>query len=217
MKKQILIVLFALALVGVAPTVFAQNAEKEKPNFSGTWIIDARESTAKTLMTGPIYKKSESIAQAGTYSSEMTGIPVLRDTNGKFISSVLKLVIDHKDAEIKIIEKLENTDGTVSKTLRQLTFFADERGETNSYGVQSFKSVTKWKGKKILVTAFASDASNNTEKQIFVIEFSLSRNGKKLTRLVDDPDLRGSLAANLPVEKLNKIITSSRFVFNRSK
>lgn len=167
MESRILIILILLTAFCVVP-VAAQETDKknnkEKPNLSGTWILD--ESKSRDLMK-ELFKKSEK--------------PESPDRK-----VVQKLTIEHREPEIKLVETqtVEVFDGSgkligrEEKNLLNLIFYTDKRGEKNVFDQnQSFESRTAWKGKEIF-SAVTVDSKKNI---ISSIKFALSKNGDELT------------------------------------
>jgi len=163
MKRQNLIGLFLLAVFCVAP-VFSQN-KNEKPNFSGTWILDESKSN-KALKA--LFKSSKN--NPNLNSNEKT---------------IHKLVIEHSEPEIKVAEIIttksfdENGKSIkkAEKTLPSQTYYTDKRGEQNvNEKNQPFNSISKWNDKKIFVVI-----PDKKENRTSVMQLSLSKDGKELT------------------------------------
>ena len=123
MKRRLPIILFLLGFV-FAGLVVAQNSEKAKPNFSGTWILDewASEDFGK-FMNG---KKTKIVIEH-------------TDPQIKVIETI---VVEHVDRKGKAISKNEETF--------QKIFFTDKRGEENTTSGKTDKSLSRWDGKRIL-------------------------------------------------------------------
>ncbi len=189
MKRQILISLFLLAIFCVG-SVSAQKTKKEKPDFSGTWILDESKSN-KALKA--IFKSSKNVPS----SNEKTTV---------------ELLIEHLDFEFKITETVitESFDESgkltnkVEKTSPVQTFYTDKRGERNVNGKNlPFDSRTTWQDKKILVVI-----PNKKENFISSMQFSLSKDGKELTVIYKSFEFtRGGIVS--PLSFGNKVFNKS--------
>jgi hypothetical protein len=155
MKRQILVGLFLLTFFCVE-IAFAQKTEKEKPNFSGTWVFEKLEGASGLLIA---------------------------DKNSKDLKIFHQLVIEHKEVELKLVEKIryevinpktgkpEILEGETSTT-----YFIDERGESNTVDKKSVNSITKWKGNTLMINFLDAESKKVTG----IIEWKLSNDGKNL-------------------------------------
>lgn len=161
MKKQLCFSVFLFALIWAMP-VFAQKNDNAKPNFSGTWVLDASKNSN-------------------------LGFAVLK-VNSKSANSVKKmtnqLVIEHTEPEIKLIqsivaEELDAKGNSLQKKELPFpidVFYTDKRGEKNKTENNEFKiSNTKWDGNSVVVTYV-----NKNNENISSTRFSLSKDGQEL-------------------------------------
>ena len=163
MKQKISYLFFlAILLTGNA------YAQKEKPNFSGTWNLDKKES--KTYFLGS--ENSEFTRQLPDCSVEKT--------------------IEHNEPELKIrtITKcLEETSmGKSLKTFEtNFIYFTDGRGEVNKPDdSDSIESKTKWDGNKILIVNNHINPKNNKKEMSLSKELSISKNKAEMFEKLAD-------------------------------
>jgi len=161
MKRQILIGLFLLTVFCVA-SVSAQKSKKEKPNFSGMWILD--ESKSKDVIM-ELFKSSQKTVDS---SNKITNQLVIGHNDPEFKLTEIAM-IETSDVSGKLTEKKE-------KVFPSQKFFTDKRNEENvNEKDKSYKSTTVWKRKNIVI------ATNDGKKQTSITEFILSKDGKELT------------------------------------
>ena len=154
MKRQITISLFLLTIFCVA-SVFAQKTEKEKLDFSGTWEFEKLENS--------------------------TGL-LIADKNSEKFKVFHQVLIEQKDVEIKISEKIryeflnpKTGKSSVTEGESALIYFIDGRGENNTIDQKKVNSITKWKGNVLTINFY------NAEKTIIgTVEWKLSKDYKKL-------------------------------------
>ena len=91
------------------------------------------------------------------------------------------LVVEHKDPELKIRRTL-SLDGR--EEVKEFTYYADERGETNqaTIGVGEVKSKTKWDGDKVVSEARLTRRGQGGPYELNVVQkWQVSSDGKTLT------------------------------------
>jgi len=116
MKRQILIGLFLLTVFCVA-SVSAQKSKKEKPNFSGMWILD--ESKSKDVIK-ELFKSSQKTVDS---SNKITNQLVIEHNDPEFKLTEIAM-IETSDVSGKLTEKKE-------KVFPSQKFFTDKRNEEN--------------------------------------------------------------------------------------
>ncbi|MBV9958697.1 MAG: hypothetical protein JO360_09765 [Acidobacteria bacterium] len=127
----------ALSLLICIASGIAQENKKgstgqTRPDLSGTWLVNERESS-KPGMFGAMQSNQKS-------------------------SGDTKYLIEHHDPEIKVTMQFCHAQECV--TLDEKRFYTDERGEQNVDRTgRSVNSITRWDGKKI-VTKFPGKSAN---------------------------------------------------------
>lgn len=156
MKKHLLICITLLTIFFVG-NAFAQ---KEKPNFSGTWNFDQTKS-------GRSFS-----------GQEMWSAP---------INCEIKLLIVHNEPELII--RRTSICGESKKSLKTTEtvhrYFTDEREEVNtSSRGQIVESKTRWDKDRVVITIYQVNPKNGKKKTSLVYEISLSKDKQKLTERI---------------------------------
>lgn len=121
--------------------------------------------------------------QSEKQQPDFSGKWSLESTNGiKGTGAKATLIISQTGPEIKIVQ--ESSQGATQQ--RELTYYADGRGETNpsDSGGKPFHSVTSWK-KNALVIKFSlpsTRANNNVVVNERIDEWTVSKDGQTLTQ-----------------------------------
>lgn len=142
-------------------------AQKEKPNFSGTWNLDKKESGLYLL------------------GNEMFGL-----SNVLFENCSEKISIEHKEPELlikktSICQKSDKSKALPRTTESTYRYFTDERGEVNdSRDYQTVESKTKWENNKLIITVYQTDEKNGKRKFLVSKELSVSKNKENLTEKI---------------------------------
>lgn len=116
--------------------------------------------------------------------TDFSGKWSLESTNGnKVVGGKTTLIISQTGPEIKVVKEFSQ-GGTTQQ--RELTYYADGRGETNpsDSGGQTFQSVSSWK-KNTLVIKFSlptTRANNNVVANERIDEWTVSKDGQTLTQ-----------------------------------
>ena len=124
---------------------------KSHPDFSGTWRIDKSKSDFGEFGDRPLSKADAT------------------------------LVVEHKDAELKIRRTL-SLNGR--EEVKEFTYYTDERGETNqaTIGVGEVRSKTKWDGERVVSEAHVTRRSQTGPYELNVVQkWQVSSDGKTLT------------------------------------
>ncbi len=162
MKIRIFIILVVLTIFCGS---YANAQKKNKPNFTGTWILD--ESTSKNPFQS--LKKS----------------PQSVDPKRKVVRFI---IIEHLDPAFNVTERQQvetfNDAGDLTEkietTLSKLVYYTDKRGESNLFqSNQVHSSITKWNGKDVFVVVTLDEKKDNSS----IFNFALSKDGKELTIL----------------------------------
>lgn len=136
-------------------------AQKEKPDFSGTWLMEEFRS----LSTGAAIKSS------------------------KYMSFFKQVIIKQNPPEINFKEKIlfEAIRDTGARKIlidseNEARHFADEREEINTLQDDTkIESVSKWKDSKLVIAYHTTDIKNSKKKILGTTEVELSKDGKTLT------------------------------------
>lgn len=163
MKALQVLILLTICLIG---NIFAQKKE-EKPNFSGTWELNPKESG--------IFSASPSLNIM--YKREM------------FLRCNIKIVIAHNEPELKITQtsicKTDKNSNDLKTTTVEYIYFTDKRGEVNGYSDNlRIESITKWSGKRIVINIYENNIKTNKKINISNREISISKNKKKLNETI---------------------------------
>ena len=116
--------------------------------------------------------------------TDFSGKWLLKSTNGKkVIGDKTTLIISQTGPEIKVVQ--ETSQGGTQQQ-RELTYYADGRGETNpsDSGDKQFHSITSWK-KSALVIRFSfpsTRANSNVVVNERIDEWTMSKDGQTLTQ-----------------------------------
>lgn len=125
-----------------------------------------------------------SIQGESKQQNDFSGKWSLKSKDGKtVIGDKTILIISQTGPEIKVVQEASH-GGTTQQ--RELTYYADGRGETNpsDSGGKPFRSVTSWK-KNSLVIRFSlpsTRANNNVVVNERVDEWTVSKDGQTLTQ-----------------------------------
>lgn len=123
-----------------------------------------------------------SIQSESKQRTDFSGKWSLKSKNGKkVVGDKTTLIISQSGPEIKVMQE-SSPGGTPQQ--RELTYYADGRGETNpSDSGKPFHSVTSWK-KNALVIRFtlpSTRANNNVVVNERIDEWTVSKDGQTLT------------------------------------
>jgi hypothetical protein len=91
------------------------------------------------------------------------------------------LVVEHRDPELKVRRTL-SLNG--QEEVKELTYYTDERGETNqaAIGVGEVKSKTKWDGERVVSEAHVTRRGQGGPYELNVMQkWQVSADGKTLT------------------------------------
>ncbi len=165
MKQKIVIILFLLTAF-CAVSVSAQKTEKEKSNLRGTWEFEKLNSADGMLVA---------------------------DKNSENIKVFHQVVIEQKEAEVKIGEKIryefvnpKTKKSVVSEGETTATYFTDGRGETNTIDKKTANSTTKWKGNVLSISFYDS----KTKNVVGTVEWKISKDGNTLTSIKQEKNPR---------------------------
>jgi hypothetical protein len=137
-------------------------AQKAKPNFSGTWQSDEKNSSV-SLFGGEMPAKQ------------------------LFGNCSRKMFIQHNEPELiimgtSICQEPKKSNGAVRTSETISRYFTDARGDVNNSSTdETIESKTTWKDNKIVITIYEINEKNGKKKPLFYRELSLSKNKENLT------------------------------------
>ena len=165
MRNRIFLV-FILLVSCFAVSVFAQTVKKEdKPNFSGTWILDDKKSG--------IYLNDQKVPNPFDCDTKMTI---------NYTQTNEAIVINFYD-----LCREKNKQGIQTKeTKKKRTYFLDKRGENNTNILNEIiYSETEIKKSSLVIKEYKTDSKGKKGKLLFESAYLLSKDGKTLNGRVD--------------------------------
>ncbi len=148
-------------------------AQKEKPNFSGVWDFDKKDS--KVVFAGT----EQPVSSKGTFNCSIKLI--IEHNEPKLIVKEISLCEDTNKAN-----KFLRTTETISK------YFTDGRGEINNTSRNDpVESNTEWNGAKIIISIYETNTKNQKKKLFQIKELNLSKDKQKLVEksVFKEPEL----------------------------
>jgi hypothetical protein len=206
MRFAILLLLFVIVAVPSFAQDAKQKSNKTRPDFSGLWKLDYGKSFSLTGMPSTKAKEAESVKEGTAKEGQASQSAAQNDF------SYSTLLIQHRDAELKVIEKSEYN----ARFKEEATYFTDGRGESNSEpDGKIVESKSKWDGKQLVTTVFRSSENGKKSNTIIArITWELSKDGKTLTTTWKPVDPKGGPES---MARLEYIVFRTKSVYRRAQ
>ncbi|MBN1567422.1 MAG: hypothetical protein JXA73_06220 [Acidobacteria bacterium] len=174
MRNVALIIIVAANLAGILP------AEDPVADLNGTWILDAKKSQIK--QTTPELRKIRITSGIGTVGrpNERDGnSPVAEPLIGQVANLTLKIIQTADSAQIL---RQFTADGRDQSVAQKFALDGSQCFNPASDGRGDFVSRSTWEKRRLINSGTETITAEGPRTEIYIKEeFSLSKNGKKLT------------------------------------
>jgi hypothetical protein len=180
MRLQSFMIRFYLYIFFAASCLATTAAAEKSINFSGTWAINPKETTVN--QTSPEIRKFSismgSVTPSGSEANHPQASP--QNTLPKSLEAVTLQILQTEN-EIQTIRQFSDS-GQERPVIQKFKFDGSQCLNVASSGQGEFASRSSWKNNKLIHSGSLTAFQREQRVEYYVKEeYSLSKNGKKLT------------------------------------
>jgi hypothetical protein len=181
MRNLWLIIIVGASLAGVLP------AAEQAQNLSGTWILDPDRN--QMAITSPEIRKIR--ISTGGEIPDTNNVEAIPEISSSSLMANLTMRIVQTDSEVQIMRQF-TIDGEKKAVAQKFALDGSQCINLASDGRGDFVSRTNWEKNKLVNSGAQTIIERGHRAQIYVKEeYSISKDGKKLTIKTQNSTLRG--------------------------